>query len=432
MHINHEVIYGNLLEKNTPPQDTLKSVIKINGKFQGQDSAFGISEEVLSKHILLVGGTGSGKTNLFYHMVKQLKSKMTQDDVMLIFDSKGDFHKKFFSDRDVLIGNSAQYRKQSEKWNLYEEIIADGKSYVSVSQNTQEICKSLFAKLIEKNNSNPFFPMAARDLMASIIIALVRNGVVPDNRDIKEYIESVSADDIRSLLGQHRDLTSVASYIGGKSGSQTQGVLSEMYSVVRDIFTGVFSDSGDFSMRKFVRQKGGRTAFIEYDLAIGDVLSPVYTLLFDLALKEALGRTATQGNVYLIADELKLLPNLRHLEDGINFGRSLGVKILAGLQSIDQLNANYENEAKARNAVSGFSSVFAFQQNDYNTREYISQLMGRNMILETFTEADGKIQYQKREGYAVEDWDLTSLSVGEAVVKLPSISPFRFKFDLFK
>lgn len=128
-----------------------------------------------------------------------------------------------------------------------------------------------------------------------------------------------------------------------------------------------------------IRQKQGRTAFIEYDLAIGDVLSPIYTLLFDLALKEALGRTATQGNVYLIADELKLLPNLRHLEDGINFGRSLGVKILAGLQSIDQLNANYANETKARNAVSGFSSVFAFQQNDYNTREYVSQLMGRNM-----------------------------------------------------
>lgn len=60
-------------------------------------SAFGISEEVLSKHILLVGGTGSGKTNLFYHIVKQLKSKMTADDVMLIFDSKGDFHKKFYS-----------------------------------------------------------------------------------------------------------------------------------------------------------------------------------------------------------------------------------------------------------------------------------------------------------------------------------------------
>lgn len=165
MPINHEVVYGNMLEKNAPPPDALKSVIRIQGEFRGQKSAFGISEEVLSKHILLVGGTGSGKTNLFYHMVRQLKAKMTADDVMLIFDSKGDFHKKFFSNGDVLIGNSAQYRKQSDKWNLYEEIIADGKDYASVSQNTQEICKSLFAELVEKNSSNPFFPIAARDYM---------------------------------------------------------------------------------------------------------------------------------------------------------------------------------------------------------------------------------------------------------------------------
>ena len=285
--------------------------------------------------------------------------------------------------------------------------------------------------MVERNSSNPFFPIAARDLLASIIVALVREGVVPDNCDIKNYIDATPVEELRVLLGRHKELASVASYIGGKAGSQAQGVLSEMYSVVRDIFTGVFADSGDFSMRKFIRQKGGRVAFIEYDLAIGDVLSPVYTLLFDLALKEALGRTATQGNVYLIADELKLLPNLRHLEDGINFGRSLGVKILAGLQSIDQLNANYSSESKAKNAVSGFSSVFAFQQNDYTTREYVSQLMGRNMILESFPEADGSIHYEKREGYTVEDWDLTSLSVGEAIVKLPSIQPFRFKFDLF-
>ena len=432
MPINHEVIYGNLLEQNFPPPDAPKSIIRMPGEFRSQKCAFGLTEEMLSKHILLVGGTGSGKTNLFYHIVKQLKARMTTDDVMLIFDSKGDFHKKFYVADDVLIGNSAQYRKQSDKWNIYEEIVADGKDYFSVSQNTQEICKSLFAELVEKNSSNPFFPIAARDLLASIITALIRNGVVPNNRDIKEFIDSTAVDALRELLSKHRELVSVASYIGSKSGSQAQGVLSEMYSVVRDVFTGVFADVGDFSMRKFIRQKKGKTAFIEYDLAIGDVLSPIYTLLFDLALKEALGRTATQGNVYLIADELKLLPNLRHLEDGINFGRGLGVKILAGLQSIDQLNANYSNETKARNAVSGFSSVFAFQQNDYNTREYISQLMGRNMILETFAEANGSIHYEKREGYTVEDWDLTSLAVGEAVVRLPSISPFRFKFDLFK
>ncbi len=432
MPINHNVIYGGLLENNTPPPDVPAAVISVPGEFRGNRSSFGITENVLSKHVLLVGETGCGKTNLFYHMVRQIMSKLTPNDVMLIFDTKGDFYSEFYQEGDVVIGNSAKYRKVSERWSIYEEIIADGKDPVSVFQNTQEICKSLFADLLERNSSNPFFPMAARDLLASVIIALIRNGVIPDNQDIRNFIDSASIEDLRNLLHQHKELASVASYIGGKAGTQAQGVISEMYSVTRDVLTGVFADSGDFSMRQFIRNKGGKVAFIEYDLSIGEVLSPVYTLLFDLALKEALGRTASQGNVYLIVDELKLLPNLRHLEDGINFGRSLGVKIIAGLQSIDQLNANYTNEAKARNAVSGFSSVIAFHQSDYNSREYVSRLMGRNMILETFAEADGSNHYEKREGYVVEDWDLTSLRVGEAVVSLPGIEPFRFRFDRFK
>lgn len=431
MPIAHEIIYGKLVENNRPPPDVPRAVVHIPGSYDRTKCPFGITEEMLSKHILLVGGTGSGKTNLFYHIVKQVKNKLTKDDVMLIFDSKGDFHKMFFSSGDTIIGNSAQYRQMSDKWSIYEEIISDGRDKISITQNTQEICKSLFAERIEKNSNNPFFPNAARDLLASIITVLVRDGISFNNKDLKDYIDSTSVDDLRAMLSGHCDLSAVTSYIGGKSGAQAQGVLSEMYSVTRDILTGVFADVGDFSMRKFIRAKGGRTAFLEYDLAIGDILSPIYTLLFDLALKEALGRTATQGNVYLIADELKLLPNLRHFEDGINFGRSLGVKVLAGLQSIDQLNANYENEAKARNAITGFSSIFAFHSNDANTREYVSRLFGRNMILETFREANGSPHYEKREGFMVEDWDLTSLEVGEAIIGLPSVAPFRYKFDLF-
>jgi len=426
-----KVAYGGLLEDHVPPLDIPNAPIHIPGKYNGANKPFAISDEVLSKHILLVGGTGSGKTNLFYHFVSQLKKKLSRDDVMLIFDSKGDFHKKFYTAGDVVIGNSAQYRNASEKWSVYEEIVADGRDRVSTVQNAQEICKSLFAERTEKNNSNPFFPNAARDLLSSIIIALMRDGVEFCNKDLKNYIDSTDVNALRELLENHRDLIAVASYIGGRSGSQAQGVLSEMYSVTRDILTGVFADVGNFSMRKFIRGKSGKTAFIEYDLSIGDVLSPIYTLLFDLALKEALGRTATQGNVYFIVDELKLLPNLRHLEDGINFGRSLGVKILAGLQSIDQLNANYDNEAKARNIVAGFSSVYAFQSNDYPTREYVRHLFGHNMVLESYQVANSQYHYEKREGFTVEDWDLLSLKVGEAVVGLPSTPPFKYKFDLF-
>lgn len=92
MGLSRELIYGNALETNSPVSNVSAPVILIKGKHNGQPAQFGLDESILSKHTLLVGGTGSGKTNLFYHFVRQIKAKMSRDDVMLIFDSKGDFH----------------------------------------------------------------------------------------------------------------------------------------------------------------------------------------------------------------------------------------------------------------------------------------------------------------------------------------------------
>lgn len=432
MAITNEIIYGNSINSEINLPVFASPLVTIKGRSGASMASFGIDESILSKHTLLVGGTGSGKTNLSYHYVSQLKSKMTKDDIMIIFDSKGDFYKKFYNHgKDIVIGNSKQFRNKSAIWNICKEIIADGVDAISINQNAQEISKSIFADRIDKNSNNPFFPNAARDLFASVMISIIRDKSGFDNRDLRNYMDVSTIDDIRDLISKYRDLAAVESYIGGKSGAQAQGVMSEMYSTTRDVLTGVFADAGSFSIRNFVRAKGGKTLFLEYDMAIGDVLSPIYTLLFDLALKEALGRTSSQGNVYLIADELKLLPNLRHLEDGINFGRSLGVKILAGLQSIDQLNANYDNEARARNMIAGFSSVFAFKANDYTTREYISNLFGKNLIFQKYPLASGEYHNEIHEGHTVEDWDLINLQVGEAVVGLPGYPPFRFKFELY-
>mgnify|MGYP003254771837 FL=1 len=134
------------------------------------------------------------------------------------------------------------------------------------------------------------------------------------NDRFKEYLDSSSGEKLCELLEGYPDMRSVLSYIKGNN-QQSQGVLAEMYSVVRDIFIGVFNEKGRFSLRNFVRQKGGRTLFIEYDLSIGNVLAPVYKIMFDLALKEALGQTKNRGNVYVSCDEFKLIPNLQHIED---------------------------------------------------------------------------------------------------------------------
>ncbi len=438
MAVGKNVIQGTSVSKNGLPNPPAKSSLVLKGEFNGKPASFALGEDVISKHMMLVGGTGCGKSTLFYHIIEQLKSKMTSDDVMIIFDSKGDFYSKFYSKNDCVIGNSPQYIQQSERWNIFKEILADGWNERQVMMNATEICKALFEERTKNNTSNPFFPNAARDLLAAILVATIRLGegekqFVSENfynNRIKEFLDASSGLDICDYLDGFGDMRSVMSYIEGDS-AQSQGVLAEMFSVIRDVFIGVFCEKGKFSMRNFVRQKGGRTLFIEYDLSIGSVLTPVYKMLFDLALKEALGRTKSQGNVYLICDEFKLLPNLQHIDDGVNFGRSLGVKVFAGLQSIEQLYEIY-GPSRGKNLAAGFSSIIAFRANDVTTRDYISSLHGKNMVLEQYRMMNNTMVEEKRIGSTVEDWDLNNLRVGEAIVGLPFAPPFRFYFEMYR
>ncbi|MCL2054437.1 MAG: type IV secretion system DNA-binding domain-containing protein [Oscillospiraceae bacterium] len=434
MNISTRLLYGNTVTQNTPPAQT-SGAVKLHGTFAGKPSAFTLNNDTLSKHTMLIGGTGCGKTTLFYHFISQLKKSMTNDDVMIIFDSKGDFHSKFFNKTtDIIIGNSKQYSAESAHWNIYKEILADGLEERDFIINTQEICKSFFEERT-KNTTNAFFPNAARDLLAAIIITFIREGKKDSaikkeffyNSKLKEFLDLSDSQMIMDLLGDSPDANAILSYISGDN-AQSQGVLSEMYSVIREILIGVFAERGMFSMREFVRNKGKRTLFIEYDLSIGSMLTPVYRLMFDLALKEALGRNKPQGNVYLVCDEFKLLPHLKHIDDGVNFGRSLGVKVFAGIQSIEQLYEIY-GQSRGRNIAAGFSSVYAFRSNDTATRDFVTGLFGKNIVLEKYQRLDNQIIEEKRNGQTVEDWDMNSLKIGEAIVGLPFSQPFRFYFD---
>ncbi|MCL2051847.1 MAG: type IV secretion system DNA-binding domain-containing protein [Lachnospiraceae bacterium] len=436
MNISTRLLYGNTVNQNNPPAQT-GGVVKLPGTYAGKQAAFTLDDDTLSKHTMLIGGTGCGKTTLFYHFVSQIKRSMTKDDVMIVFDSKGDFYAQFFDPKtDLVIGNSKQYVTQSAHWNIYKEILADGWDERDFILNTQEICKSFFHERTQ-NTTNAFFPNAARDLLAAIITSFIRSGIADDSRkrkyfynnELKMFLELSDRQMLIDFLKTRPDTAAIISYIANDS-PQSQGVISEMYSIVREILIGVFAERGGFSMREFVRKKGKRTLFIEYDLSIGSMLTPVYRLMFDLALKEALGRNKAQGNVYLICDEFKLLPHLRHIDDGVNFGRSLGVKVFAGVQSIEQLYEIY-GQSRGRNIAAGFSSVYAFRSNDTATRDFVTGLFGKNIVLEQYQRLDNQLVEEKRNGQTVEDWDMNSLKIGEAIVGLPFDKPFRFHFGMY-
>lgn len=427
-----EVLCGNQLRTDIPEGLPYKNLsCRLTGTTGNKERRIiPFTQDMLSKHLLLLGGIGTGKTNAFNGMISQLKANLTDEDVMVIFDTKGDFYHTFYQNGDIVISNDETATGPMEKdyWNIFNEVAADGRGVESIT----EIAKMIFAEACEKTNQ-VFFPNAARGIFEACIYHFFQEDPkYRSNYYLMEFINSMTSRELREMLERYPHFRAMTSYISADESPQTQGVLSELQRVCRDIFIGKFADVGGLSIRNLVKEKGGKTIFIEYDLSIGQALSPIYSMLFDLAIKEALGRKRSSGNVYFITDEFRLLPYLQHIDDAVNFGRSLGVKFMIGLQNVEQMYESY-GEERARSILSGFQSIIAFRLNDAKSREHVQGFFGKNRKLEAYIpmiQTKGMVE-ENREGMVVEDWDITSLHTGQAIVGLPEQEPFLFQFDLY-
>ena len=421
MKIDSRVYEGGELLK-VPPQSAFGGN---KYKFSGAKHSFSFGNDLLSKHMCFLGSIGTGKTTAIFQVVKQIKENLGKDDVMIIFDSKGEFRDEFAKAGDVIISNEACFHK--DYWNIFDEIDRG-----QLEENLTEIASSLFFEKI-RHAKEPFFPNASKDLFAACLRLLIDDGdsIALNNWTLRNCFDDWTPDELKRVLATKPELKGATSYISG-SDSLAYGVYSGLQQLVREIFIGNFRQKGKLSIRRLVRERGGKTVFIEYDLGIGNTLTPIYRLLFDMAIKEALSRkigAGRSGNVFLIADEFKLVPNLQHIDDAVNFGRGLGLKLVIGVQNVSQLYDIYE-KYRAESILSGFSNLISFRLNDQASRNYVQGVFGVNRKIEGFIPSvhSRGLTENTRLAHVVEDWDLSKLAVGESIIGLPGANPFLFQF----
>ena len=138
----------------------------------GQKAFVPLDMDLLSRHLLFLGGIGTGKTNAFYQIIRQLRSSLTGDDIVILFDTKGDFYRSFYRSGDIVISNdeTATGPDGKDYWNIFYEIERDD----HMEENIVEVSKSLFSQKLEKTNQ-PFFPNAAKDLFGAVLTHFCRN-----------------------------------------------------------------------------------------------------------------------------------------------------------------------------------------------------------------------------------------------------------------
>lgn len=406
------------------------------------DLSVGLGETVMFTHMLMLGSSQSGKTNVISQIASQIASQ--PNNVCVIFDTKGDYkhHPQIRKPGDIILENGSA----CPAWNIFEEITVDGTDDGHVGILAREIAEALFRG--QKSTNNPFFYQAASDLFVAVLRCFVYKSVIDPiwkeylhNNWLKEFLLSSGISGYECLFNECENALPdikgmIEDYLGSDYDAMAKGILSEIRVMVNRFFVGIFNiepslEHPSFSIAKEIRSRKQGNIFIEYDIQRGETLAPLYSVLVDLSMKEALSpnRSKMRSNqLFYILDELKLLPMVKHLEDVLNTGRSFRVSVVAGLQNIHQLESVY-GKSTSEVILSGFGSLIAMRLNDASSRKYVSERCGRNVVVERIMGPEYMPIEQRREGYVVEDWDMLKLSTGQAIVKLSTQStPFKFMF----
>lgn len=436
------VVEGQELQRNTMRVERNRS-IHICSDIQN-DLYF--PKDLLSKHMLMLGSIGSGKSNMLFHVVDAVKSSLQQNDCMIFFDSKGDYVSNFCTQKDIIVGNSQWVKtrfcnkgldQRVQYWNIFSDLSQD-----TLLDSIREISTALFKKSIE-SAQNPIFPRGARDMFSSIIYAFYKKSFIEigrgrtvlvggqkkllDNHVLKVFFDGFSIDSFQSLISGIPEIEWVNTYISsGAKTNTTQSYLTYLNAIPQEIFNNDFGKSGYFSIRGFINDGSCQSVFLEYDIANGNSLDIIYTVMLDIAMKEALGKQRN-GNIYFILDEFPLIPKLSYFDNLLNFGRSLGVKVIAGIQNVGQVYSKYDIYL-GNSILSGFSSYFAFKLFDQASRDIVKQRHGKNRCITAIKKYgfDG-YDIHVQENDVINDWILTSLGIGKCVVSIPDYPPFVFK-----
>lgn len=437
------VLFGQSIHENPVPVWTAEKEHCPFVVFQDPKTGkhIGINKQTLSCGLITIAEPGGGKTNLLNMITEMLLTTQESNDKIIIFDTKGDYYREFGSripkENCIVIGAGSEYRNITWYHNIFAEIMPrgiDGKLVYTedVDGDALEKAKQLYINM--QSVTQPIFPSMAEQIIAGLLIYFIRtywrtNQLKLNNREFIDFVAGCTNNELKAVfeLDYMKDYRNCTSYIAGQN-NQAQGVSSYIGTVLRELFVGPFAKCDakrEFSMREVVDAPGKKVVFVEYDLRRGATLEPMYGLLMDSGLSNGLGgRKTTRNNVYFIWDEMLLLPKLKHLSNGLNFGRSQGVKILCGLQNISGLADAY-GEIGAKKVLASFQSIISFRNSDYDTRCFLMNRLGTNYSHTSYSARQENINIQ-REGHTVEDWDILSLKLGEAIVSLKDESPFFF------
>lgn len=363
-----------------------------------------------TQHIMVTGGTGSGKTNCFHHILPHIRRN---EQKAIVVDTTGAFIQRYYRPGlDILLNpfdsNGADWHPWAECRNRFD---------------IDEIAECFIPSTYSEHEN--YWRTAARTVFCSLMQ--------------KCETEKRTSDLTRWILFE--PLTHLCSYIRGTKGAAHMDMNSEKTAAsIRSVTSSFLScleflndTESPFSIRDWMQnQHNDSWLFLSCTTAQRASIRPLISCWFSIATRNLIQLSPDiKRRIWFIVDELPTLNKLKDLEIFLAESRKYGGCALLALQSIAQLDAIYGKEI-TKTIIGNCATKIAFSEQDPEIASRISKAFGEREIKE-YQEGISYGAHETRDGVnlslqgktqpLVSVTEIQSLKRNQAFVKLPESYP---------
>ena len=334
-----------------------------------------IPQRLEASHILMMGDTGSGKSNAIRQLLRQVRER---GESAIVYDPAMDFVSEFYSPtRGDLILNPLDQR--CPYWSLGNEIDRD------------ETAATIAAAFLpEKEYEKEFFTDGPRRILAHL---LKRQ---PQPRDILSMMAEPSR--IEFVVKG----TPLAALLDAGAPAQRAGVLASLNMVADSLellpewehTRPTFATAEWYTSRK-------RWVFLTSTPAYRAKILPLHSVWLDLFILRMMGycEDHTAKPVWFVLDELASLNKLPQLHTAVTENRKYGNPVVVGFQGRSQLEKRYGQDAEAM--LSQPATKLFFKTTEPRAAKWISDAIGE-IEVERLKESRSMRLFGSRKSYAME------------------------------
>jgi len=320
-----------------------------------------------TRHMLIYGSVGSGKTVILTPIIQQA---MDADHKCFIYDVKGDFTARF--PRAALV---SPWHAESRVWDIGADVRTPSQA-ATLAQ----------AFIPEGEGANRYFSIAAQQLMIGAVRSL--QNTQGRSWGWKDLADRLAADRaaFAATLAEHYPKAS--SLIASEDSTATASVMATLAAFTKSIdeLARGFGNNNErrksVSLRHWLRDdfRGRKQIIVQAgpDAALTSAyIGAMVRLMESMVLSPDFPDNEDGRSLLFFLDEL---PSLRvDVSALIDKGRSKGVCVFAGLQSLAQLrDAIGPNKAQALSSMVGTHIVCRMQMGE--DREQVAGLFGRQRL----------------------------------------------------